>query len=174
MHQKNSGFTLIEMMVTVAVAAILLTIAIPSFTHMIEQNRLKSTAETLYADLRFARSEAIKRNRTVRVSFYVNGSDWCYGLKVDVNCDCTGTNPNKPCEIAGVEKVVNSDEFTSISITDTASSFSFSPLRGTADPGSTKFQSANNKKLHVVVSGLGRVRLCSPSGAGKVSGYPAC
>jgi prepilin-type N-terminal cleavage/methylation domain-containing protein len=173
-YQKESGFTLIEMMVTVAVAAILLTVAIPSFTQMIDKKRLESAAENLYADLQFARSEAIKRNKTIRVSFYANGSTWCYGLTENADCDCGGTDPEKPCEIDGVQKMVSSDEFKDISITSTASSFSFSPLRGTVGNDSTEFQSANNKKLQVKVSTFGRVRLCSPSGEGNINSYPAC
>jgi prepilin-type N-terminal cleavage/methylation domain-containing protein len=173
--QKNVGFTLIEMMVTVAVAAILLTVAIPSFTQMIDKKRLESAAENLYADLQFARAEAIKRNKTIRVSFYANGSTWCYGLKENVDCDCQEADSTESdfCEINDIPKIVSSAEFKDISITSTASSFSFTPLRGTVDTGSTEFQSANNKKLRVVVSGFGRVRLCSPS-EGNVNGYPAC
>lgn len=176
MYSKNSGFTLIEMMVAMTVAAILLTIAIPSFTHMIDQNRLKGAAEMLYADLRFARAEAIMRNKPVQISFNANSSTWCYGLKVNANCDCQVTDPANSgyCEIDNVPKIVSSAEFSGVSISGMASSFSFNPLRGKADSGTTKFQSADNEKLHVVVSGLGRVRLCSPSGAGKVNGYPSC
>jgi prepilin-type N-terminal cleavage/methylation domain-containing protein len=173
--QKNFGFTLIEMMVTVAVAAILLTVAIPSFTQMIDKKRLESAAENLYADLQFAQSEAIKRNKTIRVSFYANGSTWCYGLKENADCDCQETNSTESdfCEIDSVPKTVSSVEFKDISIASTASSFSFSSLRGTVNTGSTEFQSANNKKLQVVVSPFGRVRLCSPS-EGNVTGYPVC
>lgn len=54
-------------MVTLAVAAILMAIAIPSFIALINGNRLTSTANELVASLQLARSEALRRNTQVRV-----------------------------------------------------------------------------------------------------------
>lgn len=183
MHQKDSGFTLIEMMVTVAVAAILLSIAVPSFTQLIDKKRLESAAESLYVDLQFARSEAIKRNKTIRVSFNTDGSIWCYGLKVNDHCDCQQTDPkhsefcwlyqDKTDSESGIPTSVSSTKFKSVILASSASYFSFTPLRGTVNGGHVEFQSANNEKLRVVVSRLARVRLCSPS-EGHISGYPVC
>ncbi|MCC5826462.1 GspH/FimT family pseudopilin [Alkalimonas sp.] len=62
---KETGFTLIELMVTVAVMAIVLTVAIPSFTNLINGNRLTSQANELLSALSYARSEAIRRNADV-------------------------------------------------------------------------------------------------------------
>lgn len=62
---KQMGFTLIELMVTVAVMAIVLTVAVPAFTNVINNNRLTSQANELLNSLSFARSEAIRRNADV-------------------------------------------------------------------------------------------------------------
>src|SRR5699024_6338291 len=173
------------MMITVAVAIILLSIAIPSFTQLIDKKRLESAAESLYADLQFARSEAIKRNKTIRVSFNTDtdGSIWCYGLKVNDHCNCQQTDPkhsefcwlyqDKLDNENGISTSVSSAEFKRIILTSAVSYFSFTPLRGTVNGGHVEFQSANNRKLQVVVSRLARVRLCSPS-EGHVNGYPVC
>jgi type IV fimbrial biogenesis protein FimT len=59
------GFTLPELLVTIAVASILLGIAVPSFSGLIVDNRLTTQANDLVSAINFARSEAIKRNRTV-------------------------------------------------------------------------------------------------------------
>lgn len=58
-----SGFTLIELIVTIAVAALLLTLAIPSFEEVINNNRLTAAANEMMASLQATRMESIRRNR---------------------------------------------------------------------------------------------------------------
>lgn len=62
---KQIGFTLIELMVTIAIMAILLTLAMPSFRDMIAANRIATQSNLLLTDLVFARSEAVKRGLRV-------------------------------------------------------------------------------------------------------------
>lgn len=68
------GFTLIELMVTIAVMAVLLGIAIPSFTDVTLGSKLRSQANDLVAGATLARSEAIKRNQTVTFCASANGA----------------------------------------------------------------------------------------------------
>lgn len=60
-----AGFTLVELMVTVSVLAIIAAIAYPSFTSVINGNRLAGAANDLLGDLQYARSEAIRRSARV-------------------------------------------------------------------------------------------------------------
>lgn len=64
---RFSGFTLIELMITVSVIAVLLGIAVPSFQTMIINMSLASAANEVTAALQQARLEAIRRNRSVSV-----------------------------------------------------------------------------------------------------------
>jgi len=59
------GVTLVELMVTIAVAAILLAVAVPGFLQIVQSNRLTSATNEFMAAINFARSEAIKRGQSV-------------------------------------------------------------------------------------------------------------
>ena len=65
--KRNSGFTLIEMIVTVAIVAIFASIAVPSFSQLIRNNRIPTTTNEFISALVLARSEALKRSRDVTV-----------------------------------------------------------------------------------------------------------
>ncbi|OCW96968.1 GspH/FimT family pseudopilin [Alishewanella sp. HH-ZS] len=66
MQKANiSGFTLIEVMVTVAVLAIVITVAVPSFGNLLAANRLTGQSNELLGALALARNEAIKQNQDI-------------------------------------------------------------------------------------------------------------
>lgn len=84
---KNKGFTLIELMVSVAVLAIVLSIAVPSFKNILLNNRLNTTKDELRTAIQLARSEAIKRKEDVILcranaeltQCAADGTDWSQG-----------------------------------------------------------------------------------------------
>lgn len=72
--RRARGFTLIELMITVAIAAILLMVVAPSFNEAIMSNKLASFANNFVASAQLARSESIKRNSTVRLCRSADGA----------------------------------------------------------------------------------------------------
>ena len=75
---SNHGFTLIELVVTLAIAALLLAMALPSFDDFQRQQTMSSRMSTLHQDLTFARSEAVRLGGDVYISAKSNdfGNGW--------------------------------------------------------------------------------------------------
>lgn len=184
MRAGAEGFTLIELMVTIAVAAVVLSIVVPSFGSMIDRSRLRNAAEQLRSDLAVARSEALRRGRPVVVSFTRSGdgATWCYGMTLNNSCDCTATTGTTACFLDGdasapVLRTVSSAQYRGISLAATpfaSGNLSFNNVRQTVAAGGASFVGANSLTLRVVASGQGRMRLCTPSGAEGLTAYEAC
>ena len=103
-HER--GFTLVELLIVVAVVAVVLTLAAPSFREMIEMQRLRGPSAQLTTDIQFARSEAVSRQEVVAISFEPSASGMsCYILHTwpgDLNqprCSCSAPEGSR-CPVA--------------------------------------------------------------------------
>ncbi|PPD50169.1 MAG: pilus assembly protein FimT [Methylobacter sp.] len=97
MHNRKSlpGFTLVELMVTLAVASILVGIATPSFQTMISNSRLTSTTNDFIGALTFARSEAVKRGIPVTI-LHRDPTPAVWETGWDIFADANGDNTFNP------------------------------------------------------------------------------
>ncbi len=97
---RAAGLTLVEILVTLAIAALLMTLAVPSFKPMLDRWRVKQSLGALTDTLRLARSEAIKRGGNVMIQKLPNNTDgctlaaaagdWGCGWRVFVDSDASG------------------------------------------------------------------------------------
>lgn len=78
--RAQGGFTLIELMVVIALLAIIATIAVPGFQTLLENNQITATSNRLVGSLNFARSEALREGRQVTVQ--AMDGDWDKGVEV--------------------------------------------------------------------------------------------
>ncbi|MFH0132706.1 GspH/FimT family pseudopilin [Variovorax sp. VaC1] len=83
-HRRMKGFTLVEMMVAIALFALLVAFAYPSYTSFIQNAQIRTAAESIINGLQLARAEAIRRNSNVEFRLLntstgaavTGGTDW--------------------------------------------------------------------------------------------------
>lgn len=101
---QANGFTLIELMVTIAIAAILMMVAVPSFTEFQRNAQLTSFANNMLASINAAKGEAMKRGGNIVIAPLV-GSDWASGMTVFVD-----KNNNRTYE-SGTDVLIQQNTF---------------------------------------------------------------
>jgi type IV fimbrial biogenesis protein FimT len=188
-------------MVVIVVAAIGITLAVPSFRDLIERKAVGGAAEAVYEQLQIARSQAIKRSKPILVDFNIDGTSWAVGITdKTAGCDAELTSGNT-CTISdynndgiandqmlmrvqGIDyKNITMSLETAFASAGTltgecvtvapAGTACFDYVRGLARAGSYVFESANYK-LQVEVTMLGNVNICIPTDEKKIVGYDDC
>ncbi|MBT8768998.1 GspH/FimT family pseudopilin [Metapseudomonas boanensis] len=105
------AFTLIELMVAIALLAVLIGVAVPSYQSFIAAQRVRATVSDLHGDLVLARSEAVKRNRSMILTGHSSG--WAAGW--------TLANP-----VAGQPDLISHSAVTGVEIEASAVQVQFS------------------------------------------------
>jgi type IV fimbrial biogenesis protein FimT len=151
------GFSLIELMVVIAIAAVLTALAVPSFQGMIASSNLTSTTNDLIATLARAKSDAVRRGKRVTVCISADGAscsttgDWTQGWILF----------NDDVHPSGAAAVESTDDITSI--TAELSNGLFVKAKGSQAYFS--YSADGQAKLMNGGSGAGTLRVCSPSSA---------
>ena len=164
MHKHESAFTLIELMITIAVAAVVLTLGVPSFNNVIERNQLTAHINELVSTLHFARSEAVRRNSDVRVCHSADGVN-CGGagyedgwiIFIDDDGDDVWDNPAE--ELIRVNEGLSSNY--TLHVNGSMDSFTYRAKGNTSSQGRFVLCKNNdlNKARAIFIGPGGRTRL---------------
>lgn len=179
-------------MVTIAVLAILLMMALPSFSDFRARSAARGAAEQLVSALNMAKFEAVKRDRPVKVVFVRDGDRMCVGTALasgatdDDACDCFTANAcdiaRFPAEQAEWRRTTwAGDPTMGNNGTAGAGVVVIDPKLGliteTGDAGTVTVNANNgavNYRLNFDISVLGRASVCVPSGSPAIPGYGSC
>lgn len=172
MRTRQSGLTLVEAMVVIAIVAIIAAIAAPSYLGMRDSQRVRAAAEAVYSHVQFARSESVKQDRNLWVRTTA-GANWCVGISNATGCDCSAA---ASCRFGPATNLVEhnlvSTDFSGITLGTTAANLEFDSRRGTVAGGGNAtitITGANGLQGQVRIAPLGGVSLC-----GNMGRYPAC
>lgn len=176
--RHNRGVTLIELVVTIAVLAILVTLAVPSFRGLSERRALKGVADGIVGAIAQAKEEAIKRDQDVRVDFATFGNAVCVGATTAAAaCDCATAGscpvvayPSQTSDLRMV-KTRTAPAFGG------AAGFEIDPKTGMlddpTDAGELELETPLGYAVKVQVNAMARARMCS-SGTKPIPGVKTC
>lgn len=182
-QRRTRGITMMEVLVGVAILAMLLAVGVPSLQQWIMGQRVAAIGAEVLADMQYARSESISRASKIRISFgNVAGSYACYTVHVSANpnpalaaCDCT--NAAGACGAGNIElKTVKVATSTGVRL-DTSSDAIFQPnatVDLAAPPLSVVVADTGTKSIAITSTAMTRrPSICSPS-TSTIHSYPKC
>lgn len=185
-RSRALGLTTIELLVSITLLGILLSLALPSYREMIEKRRLTQGAEQIFAFLNSMQGVASRSNSLVTVSYARSAEDdWCVGAVLgDSACDCTQAVPSATdfCVIDGSETRLTNDHVGNDRILEAMSgdgAYAYDPVRGLMadldDSLDIELHSPSDSyQLRLIVSNAGHAVLCSKDAEHDVPGYAVC
>lgn len=186
--RAGRGFTMIELIIVIAVIGTLIALTAPSFKRMLDTQRLRSINAALVTDLQFARAEAASRNQRVWVRFdNASTTLTCYVILAGdaTSCNCANT---PVCLSATEIRTVRVDRSLGVTVgvptTQALNFIGFDPATGRlwAVPIDLPVEATAPFRIQVqnpAIGGFldeleltGRPTVCSPDG--QMTGVPAC
>ncbi len=173
--RRQSGLTLIESLVTLAVSAVVAGTTVPSFQSAVERHQLEGAAAQLETDLALARSAAVAANRTLRISFENSAAGSCYIIHSGTVANCTCSGPATPTCTAPAQawRSVQFAADDAVQLQANVRSMVLDPDKGTVSPtGTLRLVGRHGQGVNVVVNIMGRARQCTPTPP--LLGFRAC
>ena len=185
--RNHQGFTLIELMVTLAVLAILLAAAVPSFADFFDKYRLRAAADAVTSLISNARASAVKSDLDVNIAMTGSGTAWCIGANAATPpsggdpaaaapaCDCSDA---AQCLVDGQRAVVAMGAYPEVRVGTLPAALTFDSKLGAITPLGTRSVILSSPRgkydLRVALNALGQARLCVPAGKPPIAGIASC
>jgi len=167
-----AGFSLIELMVVVAVLGILTAFALPSYSVWMENTRIRNAAESIQAGLQIARIEAIKHNAPVQFTLGgVTPSQWTVGCVTVVANTCPATIASHSGTEGGAAHITvdavggaTTVVFNSLGtvVQAAANALPAAQALTQVDVDSSAFSATDRRNLRILISAGGGSRMCDP------------
>lgn len=152
--RSPSGFTLVELMVVLAIVAVSATLAAPSFAQMIASYRVRAAADGILGALNFARTEALRRNTPVGFQLTSGGSGWT----VSQLSSNTTLQSRSAGDVPGLSVTSST---TATSVTFLANGLIQSGSQLSQLTVASAVSDANTRRINVFGGGL--IRMCDPA-----------
>ena len=183
-------FTLIELMLTLSVLAILLIAAVPSFIDFFDKTRVRGAADGVISLISNARAEAVKTDLDVNIAMTGSGTSWCVGANAAtppsggnpagaaLPCDCTDAADVTQCRVAGQRSAVETGAYPGVQVGALPAALTFDSKLGAIAPLGTRSVTLTSPRgaydLAVEMNALGQARLCVPTGKPSIAGVSSC
>ena len=151
--RKDKGFTLVEMMVVIAIMAIVSAIAVPNYISFASGMKLRSVSRDLYSTLHKTRMDAIRQNARWAVRFNSAASYQVIDCGIDNRCG-TADDDNSG---ASIRTPTNMSQYAGVNMTSFPGIVEFYP-DGTSSGGTINFGNSAGHTSQVEVLILGRIK----------------
>lgn len=161
------GFSLIELMIGLAIVAIMLMVAIPEFNVFLQNTQIRNGGETVMHGLNLARAEAIRRNAPVRFQFVTTLTSGCALSTSSLSWVVSLADPTSACDVAPsettapqiIQKQTAAEGMSNVVVAATGgSSVTFTGLGRVSGSGITQVDLSNSRGVCQHVSSSGEMR----------------